>query len=207
MWQAVHANYLFRILERAIYHIFEGIKVGWSFRHELRRLVEETPAETRLVDLDPVKLAADGIKVLALDFDGVLGQHGSDQPLPEVTEWLVRTVSVFGEDQIIILSNRPFGPRVEWFKTNMPGIRFVSGVKKKPYPDGLVKAGELASVSLSAILMVDDRLLTGCLSAIQAGSRIYYIRNPYISLRTSFVKELFFMLLRRAERLFVIKTS
>jgi hypothetical protein len=148
-------------------------------------------------------LAAHGVQALALDFDGVLAHHGADQPLPEVVEWLERAVAVFGAERVCILSNRPFGPRVDWFATHFPGVGFVSGVRKKPYPDGLKKTGELASVPLLSILMVDDRLLTGCLSALLAGSRPCYIRNPFRSYQRHPVKELFFMLLRRAERCFV----
>ena len=140
---------------------------------------------------------------LALDFDGVLAPHGADQPLPEVVAWLDRAVVVFGVDRIFILSNRPFGPRVAWFADRFPGLRFVSGVRKKPYPDGLKKTGELTSVPLSSILMVDDRLLTGCLSALLAGVRPYYVRNPYVDFRSNMHKELFFQLLRRCERVFV----
>lgn len=157
----------------------------------------------RLLDTEPARLEASGIQALALDFDGVLAPHGADQPLPEVIDWLQRAVAVFGAGKIFILSNRPFGPRVDWFATCFSGIHFVSGVRKKPYPDGLKKTGELASVPLSSILMVDDRLLTGCLSALLAGAQPYYVRNPYVSLRTNVHKELFFYLLRSGERLFV----
>ncbi len=145
-----------------------------------------------------------GVQALALDFDGVLAPHGADQPLPEVVDWLGRAVAVFGAERIFILSNRPFGPRLDWFSKQYPGLRFVSNVRKKPYPDGLIKTGELASVPLSSILMVDDRLLTGCLSALLAGARPYYVRSPYVSFYSNLCKELFFKLLRSGERLFVV---
>jgi len=156
-----------------------------------------------LLDQEPSVLSGQGVKALALDFDGVLAPHAADQPLPEVADWLRRAVAVFGSERVCILSNRPFGPRVDWFASHFPGVRFVAGVRKKPYPDGLEKTGELASVPLSSILMVDDRLLTGCLSALLAGARPLYIRNPYCSFPSHPGKELFFMLLRRCERLFV----
>lgn len=157
----------------------------------------------KLLDKEPAELVREGIQALALDFDGVLANHGAEQPLPEVVDWLGRAVAVFGVERVLILSNRPFGPRVDWFATHFPGLRFVSGVRKKPYPDGLKKTGELASVPLSSILMVDDRLLTGCLSALLAGACPCYIRSPYHSFQVYPVKELFFMLLRWCERLFV----
>jgi predicted HAD superfamily phosphohydrolase YqeG len=185
----------------------EGITAGWQYRYQLRQLIAETPATTRLLDREPQELAAAGVQALALDFDGVLAPHGADQPLPEVVGWLRRAVVVFGAERIVVLSNRPFGPRVNWFAEQFPGLRFVSGVRKKPYPDGLIKTGELISVPLSSILMVDDRLLTGCLSALLAGARPYYVYSPYRSFRANLRKELFFQLLRRCERTFCRLTT
>lgn len=156
-----------------------------------------------MLDQEPKLLAEQGVQALALDFDGVLAPHGADCPLPEVVDWLQRAVEVFGEERIVILSNRPSGPRVGWFTSRFPGVHFVSGVRKKPYPDGLIKAGELVGAPLSLLLMADDRLLTGCLAAVLAGARPWYIRRPYVSLRTNFRKELFFQALRHGERLFV----
>lgn len=156
-----------------------------------------------MLDIVPEELVPRGIRVLALDFDGVLAPHGGDQPLPGVEAWLRQTVAVCGAEQVFILSNRPEGPRVAWFHHHLPGVRFIGGVRKKPYCDGLVKVGQLASVPLSAIMMVDDRLLTGCLAAICAGSTPWYVRASFANLRNNFCQELFFMLLRGGERLFV----
>jgi FMN phosphatase YigB (HAD superfamily) len=73
-------------------------------------------------------------------------------------------------------------------------------VRKKPYPDGLNKAGELTGVLLSATLMVDDRLLTGCLAALEAGARPCYIRRPYVAWTHRPLVELFFLVIRIVER-------
>jgi predicted HAD superfamily phosphohydrolase YqeG len=140
---------------------------------------------------------------LALDYDGVLAPHGADRPLPEAEEWLKKAITSFTEERIFILSNRPVGPRVEWFRVNFPGIRFISGVRKKPYIDGLKKTGELTSVPLPSILMVDDRLLTGCLAALLAGSVPYYVRKPFVEYGKNWHKELLFALIRSAERFLV----
>lgn len=169
----------------------------------MRRLVEETQPTARLADLDPRLLAEQGVRALALDFDGVLAHHGADRPLSEVVSWLEQAAAVFGEARIVILSNRPVGPRIDWFRKEFPDIRFVAGVRKKPYPDGLEKTGELAAVPLSSILMVDDRLLTGCLAALRAGAIPWYVRKPYVSLRHNLSKELFFLAIRWLERLLV----
>jgi FMN phosphatase YigB (HAD superfamily) len=82
-------------------------------------------------------------------------------------------------------------------------MRFISGVRKKPYPDGINKTGELARVPLSSIMMVDDRLLTGCLAALSAGAKPCYIRRPYASFAQRPAAELFFATLRIVEQLFI----
>jgi predicted HAD superfamily phosphohydrolase YqeG len=184
-------------------HILAGISLGFLHRRALKCLIRETPGDTGLLSLEPKALKSSGVSALALDFDGVLADHGASAPLPEATEWLKLCVSVFGGDRIFILSNKPTEERRLWFSANFPGMRFIAGVRKKPYPDGLKKTGELAGVPLSSILMVDDRLLTGCLAAINAGARTCYIRRPYVSFSHCPTAELFFMLLRWAERCFV----
>lgn len=182
-------------------HILAGFRLGFRFRQQLASLLRETPNLQNILTLDPVALKNGGIRALALDFDGVLAHHGAPYPIPEALEWLKQCQSVFGGEMIFILSNKPTEGRRQWFSEQFPDFRFISGVRKKPYPDGLNKTGELAGVPLSSILMVDDRLLTGCLAALAAGARPCYIRRPYSSFSHRPFAELFFMTLRHFERI------
>jgi len=184
-------------------HILAGFSFGFRHRRQLARILEETDEDCSALNLDPQKLKNDGITILALDFDGVLSPHGSSAPLPEAQEWLDRCVAVFGGQNIFILSNKPTEERRYWFTRHFPAMRFIGSVRKKPFPDGLLKIREIAGSPPSSILMVDDRLLTGCLAAILAGARPAYIRAPSISFRQRPFAELFFMSLRSAERIFV----
>jgi hypothetical protein len=184
-------------------HILAGFSLGFNHRRELRRLIDTTPHNSSILGLDPEALRSSGVTTLALDFDGVLAHHGAPAPLPDAVEWMKRCEAVLGADRIFILSNKPTEGRRQWFANNFPTTRFISGVRKKPYPDGIKKTGELAGAPLSSIMMVDDRLLTGCLAALGAGARLSYIRRPYISFKQRPLAELFFMLLRLAERCFV----
>jgi hypothetical protein len=184
-------------------HIIAGLSLGIQHRRQLQCTLKETPDSSCILTLDPEALKASGVTVLALDFDGVLANHGDPAPLPDAIEWMKRCEAVFGGDRIFILSNKPTEVRRHWFASNFPAIRFISGVRKKPYPDGLYKTGELAGAPQSQILMVDDRLLTGCLAALVAGARTCYIRQPYISFKQRPLAELFFFLLRKTERCFV----
>ena len=184
-------------------HILAGFSLGFRYRRELRRLFAGTASTTTILELEPEVVHSSGITVLALDFDGVLAGHGAPVPLPDAVEWLKRCEAVFGGEQMYILSNKPTEGRRRWFAEQFPAMRFISGVRKKPYPDGLIKTAELSGVPSSAIMMVDDRMLTGCLAALVAGSRPCYIRRPYTSFRYRPVAELFFRVLRSSERLFV----
>lgn len=184
-------------------HILAGFTLGFLNRRELSYLLNTTLPETSALLIDPIDVKRDGIAVLALDFDGVLSHHGAPAPLPEAVAWMKRCEAVFGGDRIFILSNKPTDERRRWFTENFPDMRFISGVRKKPFPDGLYKTGELAGVPLSSIMMVDDRLLTGCLAALTAGARPCYIRRPYVSFRHRPLAELFFISLRTLERCFV----
>ena len=184
-------------------HILAGFSLGLQHRRQLRRILDETPASTCILTLDPEVLKSSGVAALALDFDGVLAHHDAPVPLPEAVEWMKRCEAVFGGDRIFILSNKPTEGRRQWLAEYFPSMRFISGVRKKPFPDGLNKTGALTGVPLSQILMIDDRLLTGCLAALVAGARPCYIRQPYVSFNHRPLAELFFLLLRRTERCFV----
>ena len=188
-------------------HVLSGFSLGFRHRRALWQVLQTTPKSSSVLTLDPQQLKSSGIAALALDFDGVLAHHGAPAPLPEAVAWLKQCQDVFGGEMIFILSNKPTLGRKAWFQEHFPDFRFISGVRKKPYPDGLNKTGELAGVSPGSILMVDDRLLTGCLAAINANVRPCYIRQPYVSYRYRPVAELFFMLLRSGERVLITLLS
>lgn len=188
-------------------HIPAGFSLGFRHRRELRSLLYNTSPKACILKLDLQALFSSGITVLALDFDGVLANHGAAAPLPETVEWLKQCEELFGGDKIYILSNKPTDGRRRWFAEHFPATRFISGVRKKPYPDGLYKTAELAGVRISSILMVDDRLLTGCLAALVAGARPCYVRRPYTSFSYRPFAELFFWKLRIMERMYVRLTA
>lgn len=172
-------------------------------RHALAELCRSTPREQTILQVRPEELVQRRIRALALDFDGVLACHGDDDVLPEVADWLASCCRLLGPERIVILSNRPTAERRAMLDRRFPGVRLISGVRKKPHIDGLNKTGELTGVPLSEILMVDDRLLTGCLAALRAGAVPCYIRAPFVRLRGNLATELFFMLLRALERAFI----
>lgn len=130
-------------------HILAGFSLGVQYRRQLRRILDDTPVNTCILTLDPDTLKSSGITALVLDFDGVLAQHGAPAPLPEAIEWMKRCATIFGGDRIFILSNKPTEGRRQWFASHFPAIRFVSGVRKKPYPDGIKNRGTRRSPPVS----------------------------------------------------------
>ncbi|CAH2030113.1 hypothetical protein [Trichlorobacter ammonificans] len=172
-------------------------------RRPLAALLRATPPDQSVLRLRPEELAQRNIQALALDFDGVLAPHGAGEVLPDVADWLAACCRRLGPERVLILSNRPTPERRLMLERCFPGVRLISGVRKKPYVDGLIATGELAGVPLSGILMVDDRLLTGCLAALRAGAIPFYVRAPFVKLRHNLLPELFFMALRLFERWYV----
>ncbi len=153
--------------------------------------------------IQPEELVARGITVLVLDFDGVLAPHGAQAPTAEVVAWLRRCAVILGEEKIFILSNRPDPQRADYFRRMFPSFHFIAGVRKKPYPDGLLRVMELSGATPEEVVLLDDRLLTGVLATCLAGTGVIYITDPYVSLAKQPIAECFFMLLRYVERRYI----
>ena len=144
------------------------------------------------------------IKIVTLDFDGVLAAHGKPELNEEVKIWLDSFANEFGQENIFILSNKPTQVRLEYFKKYYPQIRFISGVAKKPYPDGLKKLIEIADCEPKTVALVDDRLLTGCLACIIADCYPILITKPYVDYDSYNTSEKFFAFLRKWEQKFFL---
>ncbi|MCP4701853.1 MAG: hypothetical protein GY862_34080 [Gammaproteobacteria bacterium] len=184
-------------MKRIIYSLYMLVR----YRHELAHICRSAPrrCQARCVSMD----ALQGISVLVLDFDGVLAAHGEEIPCPEAAEWLATCVDFFGARRVFILTNKPMPARTRYFNEHYAGVRCVTGVKKKPYPDGLEKIIAISGVRPEAVMLLDDRLLTGVLAGCIAGIQVTYVNEPYISLSGRPVTETFFQLLRMTERMLV----
>ncbi len=152
-----------------------------------------------ILALDPVSLQAASIKIIALDFDGVLGPHGATEISLEIRNWLNRCIHIFGQGQVFILTNKPSRERRDYFSTHFKGVEFIFPKRKKPYPNSILSILQKTQVRSSELLVVDDRLLTGILAAIIAGVRGCYITQPLINLHKHLLSECFIMGLRQLE--------
>ncbi len=176
-------------------HVLYGLVAGHRQRRVLGRLLSEAP-DLATVDVDLAGLQAEGIRALVFDFDGVLAPHAAAEPVPETQNLLLQALQLFGEGHIYILSNKPSIERLDYFRQHFPGIVFIGGVRKKPYPDGLNKIFALGGYTSAQVALLDDRLMTGGLACLHSGSKFVYISKPLVDFSRHPVKESFFALLR-----------
>ncbi|MEN8217349.1 MAG: hypothetical protein ABFS56_13470 [Pseudomonadota bacterium] len=185
-----------QLLKRIVF----SLRMLHRYRHALAEIYHTSPRNCRLDQISPATLKLKGVAVLVLDFDGVLAAHGEPHPAEELHHWLHECINTFGPKQVFVLSNKPLASRIAYFKRHYPGVRCIADVKKKPYPDGLQKIIALSGQPAEAVMLVDDRLLTGGLAACIAKVSITYITRPIVLLSKRPLSELFFMMLRFWER-------
>ena len=160
----------------------------------------------KIVLLDLNELIQKNILALILDFDGVLGAQRDLQPLPEVIEWLEKAIEIFGK-KIFILSNNPLLARKQFFDKYFNNQIIFITAKPKPDPEGIMLIFNnlqlFRHIEKSQVLLIDDRLSTGVLAAKIFGIASCLVKRPYVNLKKRFFEELFFVLLRKIERLIV----
>lgn len=164
-------------------------------------------SEDQITSLDLNKLKQQNIKALIIDFDGVLAAESQPTPLPEAISWLEQAIEAFGVNKIFIFSNNPTIVRQQFFEKYFNNHIIFIIAKPKPDIEGLSYAfnylQKTSSVNIekSQILMLDDRLATGILAAKIFGIASCLIQQPYVNLKNNFAKELFYIVIRRLERL------
>lgn len=181
-----------------------AISHGLQYRKQLYQyLVDPTVSVYSVLALTPDYFQSKKIQYIALDFDGVLANHGETKPLQAVEDWLKKITQIIPESHFALLSNKPFSERLTYFQTHFPQMVIISGVAKKPYPEGLNKLIDYFHCEKSELVLVDDRLLTGMLAVCLAGTQGVYIREAYKNISKRPLAEGFFMLLRKIERLWI----
>ncbi len=181
-----------------------ALVMAWRYRKMLKAYRTESALQAaKVVILDPVLLKAEGIKVLVIDVDGVLTSFGELIVTKEIESWLNSCVSIMGEGRVVVLTNKPTTERSQYYANTFKGIQLVQARRKKPYPDGLQQIMLQAKVKPEEVLMIDDRLLTGILAALIAKTKGCYITDPTICIKKHPLPELFFIVLRKIERLVI----
>lgn len=178
----------------------------WWRRHsELRSIVFDVDKQIRSVlELNVAVLQSRYIKQIVLDVDGVLTPHGQTHLSPQISNWLNALHQSFSGN-IFILTNNPYGDRLQYLQRTFPFLKIIKTSRKKPYPDGLLQVIADEQCEPNQVLMVDDRLATGCLAACIAGTQICWITEPLVDFSRHRFKEAFFVLLRKLDRVMIIK--
>ena len=181
------------------------LRNAYFYKNQIKYLLSKKKHQvTKITKLSTATLRKYKIKYLAIDFDGVLVTHGQNLPNNEIKQWLMKFGRKFNDRNIFILSNKLTPERIEYFNKYFPSIRCISGVRKKPYPDGLLNIQKIVNCKKKpyVLALVDDRILTGYLASILAGSFPILIKSPYKNYRSHPLQEAFFGVLRFIERAF-----
>lgn len=181
--------------------IYFTSRMAFRYRHELALISHRSRPHYQLLHLSLLDLKAQGISVLVLDFDGVLAAHGENKPFEELSEWLQECTKIFSH--VFVLSNQSPSRRLAYFECYYPQIKYLTEVRRKPYPDGLEKILALTGQPAHAVMLADDRLLTGALAACITHVQFTYVTRPYCNWSKRPVQEFFFTLLRFLERRWV----
>ena len=181
------------------FRVFYTLKQGWHHRQQLSHI--HYSHTQHLIHVDFAQHKAYGVKVIVLDFDGVLAPHGNTEPASETYPIIENCLTLFGENNVFILTNKPTPKRQNYFQRHFPSIKLIHGFRKKPYPEGLKTIIESAQVSPEETLLIDDRLLTGGLVACITGVKIEYISQPLVDYSQRPIIERVFQGLRKFERM------
>lgn len=188
-----------KLLERVCY----ALNMGWKHRKTLGCYLHDAKLQIKKVnDLSIEHLQEIQVEVLVLDFDGVLGADHAWVPADFIKPWLDQVYQHY-QDKLFILSNKPLSAREVYLQTHYPKLGFIKGVAKKPYPEGLLLIKQKTQVRGEHILFCDDRLLTGILAAELAGVKALWVTKPIKNFMTRFWQEIFFMILRLIDRVFL----
>ena len=183
-----------------MFRLFFTVKALWLHWRELKEYPKNLSLQTKTIfDCNLSAIKQSGIKVLVLDYDNVLAGHAVNILDEKVISFLNKSMAIFGSDHVFILSNRPTEVRYRYFEKTHPGLRFVSGFRKKPYPDSLLWIMKETKVSAEEVLVVDDRLFTGILAAILVGSRALWVTSPMVRLDKHPILETIYIVLRYLE--------
>lgn len=183
------------------FRFFYAIRESWRFKLQLKNIMQSPQMQLiNIQDISKSELDARGVSILVLDYDGVLAAHGEPEPKPEILTWLRQFSQIFAPGKIYILSNKPTLGRQEFFLQNFPEIKFIFSKRKKPYPDGLLQIATEAGVAPQHLLLVDDRLCTGVLATLIAGTQGLWITKPYVNIMARPIAETWFMFLRWSEQ-------
>ena len=186
-----------QMLQRIIYTCYQLLK----HRKAIASYNKERSLQVAsITELLPRELKQSGIKCLAIDFDGVLASDSKSKPAIKKEQWLRTCYREFTPQMMFILSNKPTQKRKYYFNKFFPNLTVIDPKRKKPFPDGIHEILQQTKLAANEVLVIDDRLATGILAAIIAGTKACFITQPDMDFRAHPIRESFFLALRKLER-------
>lgn len=149
-----------------------------------------------LLDITPHFCKTHHIEGLVFDFDAVLNTDGELLIHPSYQRHFSSLLEHF---PVAIYSNAHLPQRKKAMLEAYPNLTWLEIPPKKPSAQRLEEISNIWSLKPQNILMIDDRILTGGLSAYRAGTQFAHIIKPITCYRKRFFRELFFALLRALE--------
>lgn len=138
---------------------------------------------TRLDELTPELLQRCGIDFLMLDFDNTIVPYTTDQPAPEMEQWLADMQA--SEIGICVVSNSRRDRVVRFCRArDIPCITHA----RKPFSKGIFRCREQFGLDLRRTAMVGDQIYTDVLGGNCAGAWSILVRpiclhNIWLKLR------------------------
>ena len=149
-----------------------------------------------IFDIDLPFLLKYKIKGVVFDFDGVLNTDSTVSVDDAVRVYLNDLSQNY---PIALHSNAELPERKRKFQEDFPQIVWVDNPPKKPSPSALIQLSKKWNLPVESLLMIDDRLLTGGLSAYRARSQFAWVVTPKKNYFKRPVRELIFSLIRGLE--------
>jgi HAD superfamily phosphatase (TIGR01668 family) len=178
------------------------LRAVWRVRAAMRLYLHPDKQCRDVLDLEPRQLYAAGVRVLVLDFDGVLAPHNATTVTAEVTGWLERCVACFGRERVLILSNNPLPARITLFTSPLLPI-FWQTRYYKPFPYSLRAIVSRTRCRKQQVLVIDDRLTSGVLAASLLGIPALWLACPRVAWRRYALAEIGFWCVRKLELLYI----
>ncbi len=173
----------------------------WQHRHTLHTTLKQPNYHINTVlELTATDLITQDIRLLALDFDGVLSAHGSDRPIPPVNAWLQALITDYPEQQICIYSNHVFPARTAYLQSHFPKITVIDYQHKKPNPHDLQRLLQQRNLRPAQALVIDDRITSGFLAAVSIGAQARLVDAPFTDITNGRWKEYWFRCVRLLEK-------
>ena len=119
----------------------------------------------KLTDLTPEMLQKRGISFLMLDFDNTIVPYTTNEPTPEMEQWL--TMMLASEIGICVVSNSKRDRVVKF--CNARGIPCITHAKK-PFSKGILQCRDRFELDLSHAALAGDQIYTDVLGANCTGA-------------------------------------